>query len=184
MLLSGSLWRKVWATAIVAVVFVALYETTMLDSKDVTGAHIPEPALIRPPEPGERLTFGATAYCKGLVTAAGVAVQGGIAAADPALLPIGSLVEVDSPDSRYDGIYSVLDTGPEIKGPELDIYMWSCHEALRFGRKRIQLTVLRLGWNPRATAPGFMDRLFKRLEAPETAAAKELPSRPLPLAPR
>jgi 3D (Asp-Asp-Asp) domain-containing protein len=181
MLLAGSLWRKVTVTAVVAVSFVALYETTMLDSRDVTKPAVAMP-VVQPPEPGAKLSFWATAYCKGLVTTAGVAVQAGIAASDPAILPVGSLVEVDSPDSRYDGIYSVLDTGPAVQGPELDIYMWSCHEALKFGRKPIQLTVLRLGWNPRATAPGFMDRLFKRLETPEPP--KELPSRPIPLAPK
>jgi hypothetical protein len=56
--------------------------------------------------------------------------------------------------------------------------MWSCHEALKFGRKPIRLTVLRLGWNPRATAPGFMNRLFRHLEQPESPS---LPSRPLPI---
>jgi 3D (Asp-Asp-Asp) domain-containing protein len=182
MLLAGSIWRKVTVTAVVAVIFAALYETTMLDSRDVK-TPLPVPPVVQPPEPGSKLSFAATAYCKGLVTTAGIAVQAGIAAADPAILPLGSLIEVDSPDSRYDGIYSILDTGPEIQGAEIDIYMWSCHEALRFGRKPIQLTVLRLGWSPRATAPGFMDRLFKRLETPEPTP-KELPSRPIPLVPR
>jgi hypothetical protein len=71
----------------------------------------------------------------------------------------------------------VLDTGPAIQGREVDVYMWSCNEALQFGRKPIHLTVLRLGWNPRATTPSFFDRIFKRPE-PETP----LPSRPLPQA--
>ena len=69
-------------------------------------------SFMPPPEPGTRLSFTATAYCKGLTTAAGVAVQAGIAAADPALLPVGSIVELDTPDARYDGIYTILDTGP------------------------------------------------------------------------
>jgi len=176
MIIADSLWRKAAVTAIAAVGFVSLYETTMLDSKDTA---LPAAAAwVPPPEPGARLAFSATAYCKGMVTAAGVAVQAGIAAADPALLPLGSIVEVDSPDSRYDGIYTVLDTGPAVKGALIDIYMWSCHEALRFGRIPVRLTVLRLGWNPRATAPGFMDRLFKRAAATET-----LPPRPLRVVP-
>jgi hypothetical protein len=37
--------------------------------------------------------------------------------------------------------------------------------------------VLRLGWNPRATAPGFLDRFFKRSDA------SSLPARPLPILP-
>jgi 3D (Asp-Asp-Asp) domain-containing protein len=158
-ILAGSLWRKALVTIVAAVGFVSLYEATMLDSREtVQDEAAQEPA----PEPGARLSFTATAYCKGQVTAAGVAVQAGSAAADPSLLPLGSVIEVDARDSNYDGIYSVLDTGPAVKGGVIDIYMWSCHEALRFGRQPIQVTVLRLGWNPRATAPGFMDRLFKR----------------------
>ena len=133
----------------------------MLDSKDAVGdATIAD--TMPPPEPGTRHMFSATAYCKGSVTAAGVAPLSGVAAADPKLLPLGSIVEIDSPDSRYDGIYSVLDTGPAVKGREVDLYMWSCHDALRFGRRSVRITVLRLGWNPKATAPGFMDRLFRR----------------------
>jgi 3D (Asp-Asp-Asp) domain-containing protein len=160
MILAGSFWRKGLVTFIAALGFVSLYEATMLDSRETARDAVP--AVVSPPEPGARLSFTATAYCKGQVTAAGVSVQAGSAAADPGLLPLGSVIEVDARDSRYDGIYSVLDTGPAVNGPLIDIYMWSCHEALRFGRQPIQLTVLRLGWNPRATAPGFMDRLFKR----------------------
>ena len=37
----------------------------------------------REPEPGVKLVFTATAYCKGTTTASGVAVRRGIAAADP-----------------------------------------------------------------------------------------------------
>jgi len=126
------------------------------------------------PSPGARLAWSATAYCKGLETASGVAVQSGIVAADPGLLPVGSVIEVDSHTARYNGIYTVLDTGPAVQGRQVDVYMWSCNEALQFGRQPIHLTVLRLGWNPRATTPSFFDRLFKHPEPPP------LPSRPLP----
>jgi 3D (Asp-Asp-Asp) domain-containing protein len=181
MVIAGSFWRKVVVTAIAAVGFVSLYEATMLDSNDTAVAGSPSAAaLLPPPQPGARLAFTATAYCKGLTTKAGAPVQAGIAASDPSLLPMGSVVEIDSADSRYDGIYSILDTGPAVQGPKIDIYMWSCHEALKFGRKPIRLTVLRLGWNPRATAPGFMNRLFRHLETP-AAAERPLPSRPLPV---
>ena len=161
MLLVGSFWRKLLVTAVAAAGFVWLYEATMLDSKDAVGdATIAD--MMPLPEPGTRHMFSATAYCKGSVTAAGVAPLSGVAAADPKLLPLGSIVEIDSPDSRYDGIYSVLYTGPAVKGREVDLYMWSCHDALRFGRRSVRITVLRLGWNPKATAPGFMGRLFRR----------------------
>jgi hypothetical protein len=51
-----------------------------------------------------------------------------------------------------------------VQGRLLDLYMWSCKEALAFGRKSIQVTVLRLGWNPQASTPGLIGRLFRRRE--------------------
>jgi 3D (Asp-Asp-Asp) domain-containing protein len=133
---------------------------------------------MAPPEPGVRLMSMATAYCKGLVTSAGVAVQSGIAAADPAFLPIGSIVQMDFDEDHYDGIYAVLDTGPALDGREVDVYMWNCNEALQFGRRPVQLTVIRLGWNPKATTRGFVERILG-MPAGQTL----LPSRPLPIAP-
>ena len=178
MIISGRFWRKTIVTAIAAVGFVSLYEVTALDSKYVARlATLRETTAL--PIPGSRLAFSATAYCKGLVTASGVAVQSGVVAADPELLPVGSVIEVDSLPQKYNGIYTVMDTGPAVQGRQLDLYMWSCNEALQFGRKPIHLTVLRLGWNPRATTPGFLDRFFKH------PAEKELlPARPLPQAPQ
>ena len=111
--------------------------------------------------PGARLPFSATAYCKGTTTASGVGVRAGIAAADPSLLPVGSVLNIAVGDNRYNGVYTVMDTGPKVQGRMLDLYMWSCHEALRFGRKDVQVTVLRLGWDPRASAPSLIDRLFR-----------------------
>jgi 3D (Asp-Asp-Asp) domain-containing protein len=124
-----------------------------------------------PPAPGARLLFSATAYCKGTTTASGVNVRSGIAAADPDLLPVGSVVQVDAPGGRYDGVYTVMDTGPKVQGRHVDLYMWSCHEALRFGRTAIRIVVLRLGWNPTHSAPGLVDSLFKRRET----AVREAP---------
>jgi hypothetical protein len=79
---------------------------------------------------------------------------------------------------RFDGIFTVMDTGPKVQGRHLDLYMWSCHEALQFGRRAINVTVLRLGWNPRSSRPGLVERLFRKGEA-EAAAAPEgpIPSR-------
>jgi len=163
-------------TAVAAVGFVSLYEVTALDSKYVARfATLHEATAL--PMPGSRLAFSASAYCKGLVTASGVAVQSGVAAADPELLPVGSVIEIDSLPQKYNGIYTVMDTGPAVQGRLLDLYMWSCNEALQFGRKPIHLTVLRLGWNPRATTPSFLDRFFKRQAQPDV-----LPARPLPQA--
>jgi 3D (Asp-Asp-Asp) domain-containing protein len=175
MMISGRFWRRSIVTAIAAFGFVSIYEVTALDSKYVARlASVHETS--GPPLPGARLAFSATAYCKGIVTASGVPVQTGVAAADPELLPVGSVVEIDSLPQKYNGIYTVMDTGPAVQGRQVDVYMWSCNEALQFGRRPIHLTVLRLGWNPRATTPSFLERFFKRPAPPP------LPSRPLPLA--
>lgn len=168
-MLAHSTWRKVAILLVGAAGFVWMYEATVLDSREEAAAF--ERADPSPPKPGAQLRFSATAYCKGTTTASGVNVRSGIAAADPALLPVGSVVEIDAPGSKYDGIYTVLDTGPKVKGRHLDLYMWSCHEALRFGRKSVRITVLRLGWNPQHSAPDTVDSLFRQREA-ERAAQK------------
>ncbi len=89
---------------------------------------------------------------RGTTTASGVAVRSGIAAADPRLLPVGSVVKLDGTPEGHEGIYTVLDTGPKVQGRHVDLYMWSCHEALAFGRRKVSLTVLRRGWHPNGAA--------------------------------
>jgi 3D (Asp-Asp-Asp) domain-containing protein len=174
MIISGRFWRRTIVTAIAAFGFVSMYEVTALDSKYVARlATLHESFAL--PLPGSRLAFSATAYCKGLVTTSGVAAQTGVVAADPELLPVGSVIEVDSLPPKYNGIYTVMDTGPAVQGRQIDVYMWSCNEALQFGRRPVHMNVLRLGWNPRATTPSLLERMFKRSEPPP------LPSRPLPL---
>ena len=174
MIIAKSFRRKAIVTIIAAGGFASLYEATILDSKDAVRRLDVDASA--PPAAGDRLAFRATAYCKGLTTASGVAVRAGIAAADPALLPVGSVVDVAAQNAKYSGIYTVMDTGPAVKGRLIDIYMWSCYEALDFGRMPVDLTVLRLGWNPQATMPSFFARLFKR----SPAAPPPLESRPLP----
>ena len=152
------------------VVAVGVYETRMLDSGygawlDMLGNEEGQPS------PGAHLAFDATAYCKGVTTTSGVAPQTGVAAADPQLLPVGSVVEIDSIEARYNGIYTIMDTGPKVQGRLVDIYMWSCHEALKFGRRPVRLVVLRLGWNPRASRRAVMDRVLMPQE-PEPGPAR------------
>ena len=162
--------RTIVALFAALVVAVGVYETRMLDSGygawlDMLGNEEGQPS------PGAHLAFDATAYCKGQTTAAGVNVRRGIAAADPQLLPVGSVVTVATGDPEYNGVYTIMDTGPEVRGRELDLYIWSCHEALKFGRRRIEVTVLRLGWDPRASSPSLIDRLFRRRELARRAEA-------------
>src|SRR3954468_16674085 len=182
MLLARSNWWKALVTALAAGVFVWLLEATMLDSRYVTLPLALIEAGFDPtaaPAPGARLAFTATAYCKGLVTSSGVAAQSRITASDPALLPVGSVVQLDFREDKYDGMYTVLDVGPEVQGREIDLYMWSCNEALQFGRRPVRMTVLRLGWNPHATTRGFFQRLLGRAAVtPPPAPPPALPGAP------
>jgi 3D (Asp-Asp-Asp) domain-containing protein len=179
-LIARSFWLKAFVTGVSAVMFIWLLQETILDSKYVT---LPltlietafEPAAI--PSPGARLAFTATAYCKGAVTTSGVNVQNGVTAADPLLLPAGSVLQLDFSEDKYDGFYTVLDTGPELHGREIDLYMWSCTEAQQFGRRSVRMTVVRLGWNPHATTRSFVDRLLRKPSAPWEP--DPLPSRPI-----
>jgi 3D (Asp-Asp-Asp) domain-containing protein len=177
-LLSRSNWRKavVLVTAIVG--FVLIYEARVLDSRwlAIRGQAVQ-------PDAGQRLQFEATAYCKGTTTASGVNVRTGIAAADPKLLPVGTVLNIATGDPKYNGVYTVMDTGPSVQGRTLDLYMWSCHEALRFGRTQVDVTVLRLGWDPQASAPGLIDRLFRRREAARRATPPPEPPPPAGIPP-
>jgi 3D (Asp-Asp-Asp) domain-containing protein len=150
--------------------FVFLLETRIIDS---TTLH----SLIGDPAPGagSRLPFNATAYCKGEKTASGVGPRTGIAAADAGLLPVGTVLNIAAGDARYNGVYTVMDTGPKVQGRILDLYMWSCHEALRFGRRQVDVTVLRLGWDPKASSPSLIDRLFRGREVKRRIPDPEAP---------
>jgi 3D (Asp-Asp-Asp) domain-containing protein len=163
MIISRSIWRKLVVLVVAVVGFVLLYETRILDSTSAALQSIIHQRAQA--SPGARLHFQATAYCKGTTTASGVGVRTGIAAADPQLLPVGSVLNVAVGDDRYNGVYTVMDTGPKVQGRLLDLYIWSCHEALRFGRRDVEITILRLGWNPTASSPTLIDRLFKGREA-------------------
>ena len=175
LLLSRSTGRKIVATATAAVAFAFFYEATILDSRYAARqAELRETTAT--PAPGTRLRFTATAYCKGTTTTSGVNVRTGIAAADPDLLPVGSVIQVDRLGERYNGIYTIMDTGPSVQGRHIDIYMWSCQEATELGRRDAGITVLRLGWNPRASTPRLLDRLFRQREAAQAAPAPAPPA--------
>jgi len=146
-LLSRSLRRKILATTLSMAVFTLLYQATVIDSRVVGQLGT---AAMAAPAKGTRGAFEATAYCRGTTTASGIAVRAGIAASDPRILPIGSVIQLDGIAAPYHGIYTILDTGPEIQGREIDIYMWNCDEAVKFGRRQVTVTLLRQGW----AAPG------------------------------
>ena len=88
----------------------------------------------------ESRSFRATAYCLQGRTATGGGVRRGIVAADPRILPLGTRIQVSA--GSYSGTYTVADTGGAIRGKILDIWVPTCSEAVRFGRKTISVSVV------------------------------------------
>ena len=82
-------------------------------------------------------TFKASAYSLRGRTASGEYVRQGIIAADPRVLPIGTRVYIEGM-----GTFVVKDTGGAIKNNRIDIWMPSTANAIKFGRRTVQLTVL------------------------------------------
>lgn len=97
--------------------------------------------------PGKAVSKGtryrATAYCLRGKTASGRYVRRGIVAADPRILRLGSRIQLTA--GRYSGTYLVADTGGKIKGRILDIWVPSCKEARRWGRRTVYVKVLSKG---------------------------------------
>jgi 3D (Asp-Asp-Asp) domain-containing protein len=69
-------------------------------------------------------------------------VAGFTVAADPAVLPIGSIIHIEGLGERM-----VHDVGGKVRGLHIDVYMGSCHEARVFGKQKLAVQVLHL---PRA----------------------------------
>ena len=88
--------------------------------------------------------FDATAYSQKGDTAAGTRARKGVVAADPKVLPPGSQIEVKDAGG-HSGTYNVEDSGPAIRGHEIDIYEPNRKHAKQFGRKKVQVKVLKRG---------------------------------------
>ena len=88
--------------------------------------------------------YTATAYSVSGKTASGEQTHRHVIAADPAILPIGSRIQVRRA-GKYSGEYVVADTGEKIVGRKLDIYLPNTAECKRFGKKPVRVHVLELG---------------------------------------
>lgn len=87
--------------------------------------------------------FHATAYCLKGRTASGIEVRPGVIAADPRVLPLGTVVHLRA--GRYTGTYTVMDTGGRIRGRIVDVYVSTYKEAMEFGRRQVKIKVLGRG---------------------------------------
>lgn len=74
------------------------------------------------------------------ITASGSKVRQGIIAADTSVLPFGTKVWIEGL-----GVYVVEDTGGDIVGNRIDIYMDDLDQAVKFGRQERKVIVLESG---------------------------------------
>lgn len=90
-----------------------------------------------PPEP-EPVVFESTAYTwTGCRTASGSWPSRGTVAVDPNVIPLGSVLYVEG----Y-GPAVAADTGGDIKGQRVDLYMDTEHECWQWGRRKVEVWVL------------------------------------------
>ena len=102
----------------------------------------PAPATAPSAPAAAPVRFTATAYCLTGLTATGDPVSKGVVAADPAVLPLGTVIRISGAAS-YDGTYRVLDTGARIRRQRVDLFIPDCGAARRFGRRPVHVTIVR-----------------------------------------
>lgn len=81
----------------------------------------------------------ATAYCTGCdgvgtKTASGTRIRQGVVAVDPKMIKLGTWLYIEG----Y-GFAQALDTGGAIKGNRIDLFMESCSEAKKWGRRKVKV---------------------------------------------
>lgn len=84
-------------------------------------------------------SFIATAYSLRGKMANGQNVHLGAIAADPRVLPLGTVVHIEGM-----GQFVVKDTGGAIKGNRIDIWMPNRGSAMQFGKRKVKLRVISL----------------------------------------
>ena len=92
------------------------------------------------------MRFEATANSVAGETAKGTETHDGMVAADPSVLPLGSVIRV-SGAGPHSGRYVVTNTGSKVIGRHIDVYMHSTAEAKEFGKKTVLVRVLVRGNN-------------------------------------
>lgn len=88
-------------------------------------------------------SYVATAYCTRGTTASGDQTRQRIVAADPRVLPLDSKIRIVNA-GRYSGEYTVADTGRKIRGRKIDIFIPNVRAAKRFGKRPVQVKVIKL----------------------------------------
>lgn len=103
------------------------------------------PVTIVQPKPVSRSVepsrqFEITAYCLKGKTASGTTVTANrTIAADWRVLPKGTRVSIEG----FKGTFVVEDTGSDIKGGRIDIYMLRYDDCMNFGRQKLFVTIVK-----------------------------------------
>lgn len=147
------IWKRIYVSACISVFLCLLAYLRHYDSVRAAGElkmseeaalSDAQAALAFTMESGDMENFKATAYCITGITKSGIPVAPGHVAADPRIIPLGSMIYVESP--LMSGIYQVTDTGRLIKGKIIDIFMPSYRKSIEFGRRNVKVKVLRYGY--------------------------------------
>ncbi len=111
----------------------AMAQTRLNDSRNAKT----EPLIVKTASviSSNYMSFNATAYSLRGRMANGQTVHSGAIAADPRVLPLGTVVHIEGL-----GTYTVKDTGGAIKGNRIDI--WMPNNAMKFGRRNVRLRVI------------------------------------------
>lgn len=131
---------KAAATSVARMVKPAVAISAKREKATVSGG---ADTFVAPYAETDLVDFNATAYCLKGRTASGADARPGMIAADPRVLPLGTVVHLRS--GSYTGTYKVMDTGGRIKGRRVDVYVATHREAIQFGRRQVKIKVLGRG---------------------------------------
>jgi len=134
-------WLRPRVTAAAVVLLVGGYVTGCA-TRAPEAPPPPSPVVAAPSPTPPQQRFTATAFSIEGRTKSGRETRPGIVAADPKVLPIGSRIRV-SGAGQYSGEYTVTDTGRAIRGHEIDIFIADGAAAKRFGRRTVEVEVLK-----------------------------------------
>jgi 3D (Asp-Asp-Asp) domain-containing protein len=129
---------------IVCIIHLGHRECARTTERPVNSGDFETTAIESAPSVDSSKEFHATAYCITGATRSGALTAPGIVAADPKVIPLGSMIYVESP--LMGGIYHVLDTGELVKGKIIDIFIPNYEQCVEFGRRIVKVKVLRYGF--------------------------------------
>jgi 3D (Asp-Asp-Asp) domain-containing protein len=144
-----SLVRLIFAIAIIGCIIHLTHRECVINAfQPFSVKGMFDKSVVAPPakvKSGHSEVFHATAYCVAGTTRSGAPTAPGLVSADPTVIPLGSMIYVESP--LMGGVYQVLDTGELVKGKIIDIFIPSYEKCVEFGRRMVKVKVLRYGFH-------------------------------------